>query len=107
MSKILKVPVVPFGEWYSMLEKAATTGGPQAAESNPAIKLMDFFGRGYKALEENTKQGKYKPKEAMGMPDLQTNKAVEVSETLRGSKVLGQEDVQLWLGYWEKHGMFA
>ncbi|KZT61212.1 acetyl-CoA synthetase-like protein [Calocera cornea HHB12733] len=107
MSKILKVPVVPFSEWFGMLEGAATKGGLQEAERNPAIKLLDFFGRGNKALEENMKQGKYKPKEAMGMPDLQTGNAVTVSETLRGLKVLGEEDVQLWLGYWEQHGMFA
>jgi len=107
MSKVLDVPVVSFDKWYSMLEKASTAGDPQEAERNPAVKLIEFFGRGYKALQENMRLGKYKPKEAMGMPDLQTGKAVEVSETLRGLKVLGEEDVKRWLEYWKQRGMFA
>ncbi|KZO93862.1 acetyl-CoA synthetase-like protein [Calocera viscosa TUFC12733] len=99
--------LVPFSKWVNRLEEAAED--PTEVEGNPAIKLLDFYRSAAvaSATRERQDSASYKPKEAMGLPDLETGKAEECSLVLKDMKCLGAEDVEKWMEYWTKQGLFA
>lgn len=88
-SQLLNVPIIPYKDWVSKLQAAAQADG-EAAKHNPAIKLLEFFEHD---LGESSSIV------------IATDKAVQVSPTLKGMKKLGREDVELWMAYWKKVGL--
>ncbi|KZT61197.1 acetyl-CoA synthetase-like protein [Calocera cornea HHB12733] len=94
--------LVPFSKWLRALSEAAEDH--TEVTRNPAIKLLDFY-RGVAESETSLGPGtatSYRAREAMGMPDLETEQAEARSETLRRLKPLGEEDAQRWMAYWRK-----
>lgn len=95
-SKLLRVPIVSYSEWLSMLQDAAqslssATGDAEGQKlmENPALKIFDFFEGGLAQMSELVSS---------------TDKAVEVSRSLREAKEVGKGDVERWVGYWRKIG---
>ncbi|KZT61228.1 acetyl-CoA synthetase-like protein [Calocera cornea HHB12733] len=98
----LDCALVPFSNWLRALSEAAEDH--TEVTRNPAIKLLDFYRRiaeSEGALGAQTATSR-RAREAMGMPDLETEQAEARSETLRTLKPLGEEDTERWMAYWRK-----
>lgn len=98
LSKILDVPLVPYTEWLSCLQKLVDDHPESEVElmrQVPALKLLDFY-RG--SIHQFDKPGT----EAMGLPLLSTTNAVKNSTTLADIDLpaIGAEDARKWLDYW-------
>ncbi|KAK1225378.1 hypothetical protein PQX77_011688 [Marasmius sp. AFHP31] len=67
-----------------------------------AFVLLDFF----KIIPTQIDR---RDTEAFGMPLLAMEKAPRQCQSLKESatRALGEEDIQLWVNYWQKAGMFA
>ncbi|THH04078.1 hypothetical protein EW146_g10270, partial [Bondarzewia mesenterica] len=63
-----------------------------APKTNPALNLVDFFA---KELANETSVV------------LSTERAARVSESLKGAKRLGREDVENWIAYWRGIGFLS
>jgi len=110
MATQLSLPLVPFKTWVENVEQEAEKGGPRAAERIPAIKLLEFFRQAAKGVDPTTSEDGvegHKSGEATGKAEFETGKAVRISETLKSLEMLSEKDVELWLGYWRRHGLFA
>lgn len=88
-SSILGIPIVPYSEWLSRLQRAARHAEADAQTKNPALKLFGFFEKDMGPASELA---------------VATETAVRVSSSLRNAKKLEYADVQRWLGYWQKIG---
>lgn len=104
MSKLLGVPLIPFKDWVVKVEQESEQGGLGAADRVPAIKLLDFFRR-ISGSESADSEGS-RPAARTGQTVYETNKAVQLSETLRNLPQVDEKDVGQWLEYWRKHGLF-
>lgn len=79
-----KIEPVPFAEWLRALE--ATAARTEDLKKNPGIKLLDFFG----------------PMAAGPVEvQLETEKTVARSETMRGLSALGPAWMKIWLKQWD------
>ncbi|KAJ8093219.1 putative NRPS-like protein biosynthetic cluster [Marasmius tenuissimus] len=99
LSKRLNASVVPYSDWCQMLEQLAR--GPDASTLNlNAFVLLDFF-------RIISTQNDRRDTEAFGMPLLDMEKALGRCRSLKtsGTQALGEEDVQLWVDYWQKEGV--
>ncbi|PVH77569.1 acetyl-CoA synthetase-like protein [Cadophora sp. DSE1049] len=76
---------VPFPEWFSKLEASSKTDVD--ADANPATKLLPF----YQGMRDGTSEVK-----------LDTTRSMQMSETLRGLKLVGEEWMEIWLKQWER-----
>ncbi|KZT61198.1 acetyl-CoA synthetase-like protein [Calocera cornea HHB12733] len=98
----LDCTLVPFSKWLRALSEAAEDH--TEVTRNPAIKLLDFYRQ--IAESEGAREPETvtipKAREAMGLPNLETDQAEARSETLRKLKPLGEEDAQRWMAYWRK-----
>ncbi|KAF9244919.1 putative aminoadipate reductase [Melanogaster broomeanus] len=94
------LPLVPFDQWVTRLEKYA------ADASEPAIKLLDFF-RALAQQDTMIRQSGRPDAEAVGFTDLMTDTAQRVSKTMRELEPLSPSDVKRWVDYWESVGMFS
>jgi len=93
------IPLVPYSEWYNSLVQISSKS--HAAEKVSAVKLVDFFASGMVQIPEGVKR------EAMGMGMMQTGVTETVCHGSVGKAgVLGRRDVEGWVEYWKKHGMF-
>nr|VWP00550.1 N/A [Ganoderma boninense] len=90
----LGVQLVPYATWLAALERSAEGSEGDAARENPALRLLDFF--------RSFAQGNEKP--PLGLWQLATSKAVDVSETLANMPQLGEADVRRWVAGWRKSG---
>ncbi|KAG6907803.1 putative NRPS-like protein biosynthetic cluster [Tephrocybe rancida] len=91
--------LVPFGEWFTMVEKSARNVNVETWDTIPAIKLLEFF-REY-AVADTTA---FIQSEAGGLPSLSTEKAQSTSDFMGPSlPQLGFDDAKLWVSYW--HGV--
>lgn len=103
----LRVDLVPLHEWFSRLEASAYSASDEAQvemfKKNPALLLLDTY-RGYVGYAESSAAAP--DKDAVGLPSLETAKAVEVAPSLREENLaeLGKEDVERWMSYWRKNG---
>ncbi|KAK7464323.1 hypothetical protein VKT23_006491 [Stygiomarasmius scandens] len=93
------IPLVPYSEWYNSLVQISSKS--HAAEKVSAVKLVDFFASGMVQIPEGVKR------EAMGMGMMQTGVTEMICHGSVGKAgVLERRDVEGWVGYWKKHGMF-
>ncbi|KZT28824.1 putative aminoadipate reductase [Neolentinus lepideus HHB14362 ss-1] len=100
------LPLVPFKQWITRLEKKAAGATESDIKAIPAIKLLQFFQSMAQADEAIRASGKT-DMEAGGMPRFATQKAQAVSATLRDAPQLGVEDAERWITYWNRKGFFA
>ena len=96
IAKELGVPLVPYSNWLAVLEKTAEQG-PDAAQDNPALRLLDFF--------RASARGDGKP--PLGLWRLATDKALGASETLANMPALGEEDARRWVAAWRQSGFLG
>lgn len=91
VSSTIGIPLVPYAEWLTLLEKHDKSDGATAS-SIPATKILPFF----QGVDITTE-------EAMGFPRLGISGAEEVSEIMRGGGVRGIDagDVERWLDDWK------
>lgn len=91
ISKILRVPLVPYEEWFKRLE-----GLELHAETRkiPAMRLLNFF----RTIDFDSKS---KGCEVMGLPKLSIEESVKVSHLLKQVGPASQGDVMKWLAYWK------
>lgn len=94
-SRALSVPSVSFDSWIKKL------AGSEDPKVNPAIKILPFFKA--KPLTTNGTPGR----EAIGIPRVQTQQAIQFSETLATLPILGAEDFSAWEAYWRKAGLLT
>ncbi|THH19547.1 hypothetical protein EW146_g1644 [Bondarzewia mesenterica] len=97
----LGVPLVPYTEWLDALEKDmddTSISQVEHLQRNPALRLLDFF-----------RHARIGPEwEPVAVARLGTDKAVEVSKTLReDAPTLGVENVKRWLQGWRKSGFLS
>ncbi|TBU38867.1 acetyl-CoA synthetase-like protein [Dichomitus squalens] len=93
MAKELGVPLVPYSEWLSELEKGAGEGSANevdAMRTNPALRLLDFFRAQRDSNRSDTR--------------LSTAKAELASEELAHMCQLGSEDAMRWITAWRASG---
>ncbi|KAK0480753.1 hypothetical protein IW261DRAFT_1685198 [Armillaria novae-zelandiae] len=88
LSNALSVPLVPYDQWVSNLEKCSTV---------PAYKLLEFFQTLVTSHRPNV--------EAFGLPMLDSSLASSISSTLSDPALqsLGPADAIRWLSYWNKN----
>ncbi|PCH42382.1 acetyl-CoA synthetase-like protein [Wolfiporia cocos MD-104 SS10] len=104
------IPLVPYAEWLANLERVAQAGDvlengtfPSPAKRMHALQLLPTYrGLGVKTDAESSTL-------ALGMADMEVQKAVEASSTLADVQVrqLGPQDVHQWIAYWRKAGLFG
>lgn len=88
-SELLRIPSVPYLQWLNKLQDAARDAAADAQKDNPALKLIDFFEKDMGAASEVV---------------LATDRAIEVSKTLKDAGPLERADVERWIHYWHKIG---
>ncbi|KIJ18040.1 hypothetical protein PAXINDRAFT_9124 [Paxillus involutus ATCC 200175] len=99
------LPLVPFGQWATSLEKCAADTSEDNIRRVPAIKLLNFmrsFGQ-----EDTARRQDRSGAEAVGFTDFTTDVAQRVSRTMRELEPLSPSDVTSWVDYSESVGMFS
>lgn len=98
IAKELSLPLLPFSQWYKVLEEATKNAGDDEERACiPGGLLLEFFKVGLDCEMAGT------PLEAMGLPSLDMTSALKASRALRdaqSSGPLGAADVQSWIAYW-------
>ncbi|KAF8520979.1 acetyl-CoA synthetase-like protein [Gautieria morchelliformis] len=96
-ANILQLPLIPYTEWLSRLE-ALHRSGTDHIDSNPALRLLDFFRTGSELLPDGS--GRYQ----RFTPSLQSSYACQVSATLANVDCLDKQCIEQWVGYWRGVG---
>ncbi|KAF8129542.1 acetyl-CoA synthetase-like protein [Boletus edulis] len=99
------LPIVPFGEWFVLLERKAENATEDDLTKIPAIKLLEFF-RALARGDETIRSMGIDTTEAAGMTNFSTTKAQEVSETMANMQAIGEIEADAWVGYWVGKGAF-
>ncbi|KAI0643270.1 acetyl-CoA synthetase-like protein [Trametes meyenii] len=97
IAEALGVPLVPYADWLSALEKSIGAGDAAEVDlmkANPALRLLSF----YKALTSSPER------EPLGMVYLSTKNSTTVSETLANLPELDAERAKGWLAAWKRSG---
>ncbi|KAH9939795.1 acetyl-CoA synthetase-like protein [Epithele typhae] len=103
----LGVPLVPYAEWLAKLRAsiAAVTGTSAEIETlaaNPALRLLPFF-EAAKVPEGAATAGR----EPMGIVELSTEKAVQVSKALADLPQMDAARATRWVAAWKKAGFLV
>ena len=105
MSDMLKVPLVPYAEWFKRLEESrvdSTDSEIELMKKIPALKILETFRNGAlaRALRDT---GASTGEERRRIPILSVSRALKASSTLANPELqpLGAEDVEKWLSYWK------
>ena len=88
----LDVPLVPYSQWLTALEKCAAEGSTDevdAMRANPALRLLDFF---------------HAQSRSNGGARLSTAKAEQASEELARMPELTREDTMRCVAAWKASG---
>ncbi|KAF9460912.1 acetyl-CoA synthetase-like protein [Collybia nuda] len=95
----MNVQLVPYDSWLAKLEAEAHSSTPEELH---ALRFLHFF----RVIGDS----KPKNREAFGLPSLQVGNDFRVN-SLEGSTganpTLGKDDVERWVGYWRKAGLFT
>lgn len=94
-STVLGVPLIPFAQWISQLEKSEATG------DSPALRLLDHYRR-VGELED--------PRlEAAGMVKFATDISRKESSVLGDPNMRRVDvgEVQKWLDWWKSAGLLS
>lgn len=100
----LRIPLVPFSEWFDKLSRTAdsldTNSAVSLAERSPAIRILDFF------RASSVYGNKQKGREAMGLRRFDLSFAINSSSSLKKEKIssLSGESARLWISYWKSIG---
>ncbi|KAG6810396.1 putative NRPS-like protein biosynthetic cluster [Tricholoma furcatifolium] len=97
--------VVPFQEWFSLLEKRSRNASDSELKSIPAIKLLEFF-RGISKADQAINEAGLREVESGGLASFATVKAQAFSPTMKDVPSLQAEDVKRWVAYWRGAGLF-
>lgn len=119
------LPLVPFSQWFQKLELRSHTtseddlneivssitlcnGFRQSIELNsqPAIKLLDFF-RGFSSGNELVRKAGLTDVGSGSLPNFNTKKARAVDQTMESLKPIGGDDAQIWIEYWVTKGFLV
>ncbi|CCM02247.1 uncharacterized protein FIBRA_04328 [Fibroporia radiculosa] len=107
----LKVPLVPYDEWFARLENIGISGlsaskpsggRDREADDRIALRLLQFFRKGCDHVGSHTSH-----MESKGfLPPVQSQKGRTASPALSGSDVvqLSSHDVDRWVGTWKSIG---
>ncbi|OJA18266.1 hypothetical protein AZE42_05820 [Rhizopogon vesiculosus] len=96
VARLMNVPLVPYNQWLATLEKQASSQMAKSSQTNPALRLFDFFRTAmYRKNMENFLE-----------PELSCAKTLQESPTLRSTiaNMLGDRDVGKWIAYWRSIG---
>ncbi|KAF8129526.1 acetyl-CoA synthetase-like protein [Boletus edulis] len=99
------LPIVPFGEWFSLLERKAENASEDDLVKIPAIKLLEFF-RALSRGDEAIRNMSVGATEAAGMTNFSTVKVRAVSATMANMRAIGEVEADAWVGYWIAKGAF-
>ncbi|EPQ54835.1 acetyl-CoA synthetase-like protein [Gloeophyllum trabeum ATCC 11539] len=99
------LPVLPFKQWITLLEKKAERATEADIRKIPAIKLLQFF-QAMASADDAIRASGRNDLEAGGIPLFSTKKAQAVSQALRDAPQIGVEDAERWIRYWYKKGLF-
>ncbi|KAG6902725.1 hypothetical protein C0995_012389 [Termitomyces sp. Mi166 len=94
--------LIPFSQWFSILEERAENATAGTWTDIPAIKLLEFFRR-YANADANDSSIQ---SEAGGLPNLSTEKVQQISRFMSPEKLqqIGDDDAKLWVSYWHSIG---
>ncbi|KAF9265405.1 acetyl-CoA synthetase-like protein [Marasmius fiardii PR-910] len=97
--------VVPYKEWFTLLEKKAEEGASFGAKAFkiPAIKLLHFY-RGQAIADEANRLNNGDNVEAVDLQELTIENAKKLSKTFREAPPVGREDIRAWVKYWVSKG---
>lgn len=88
-----------------MLEESTNSGNAvKAAAESPALRLVDFYAGAIQSAEmngDNIVSEDGMEAEAFVKNRLETTQTVRVSKTMADLGLLGDADVERWLGYWK------
>lgn len=108
-SRLLKIPVVSYTEWLTILEDASaaldnvstdTAKIDGTLRTNPALRLLDFF----RTAKQHIGNSHMEP---LGIAMLENIKAVEASMTLKGAELIGTGNVEKWVKFWKRSSFLA
>ncbi|KIK79350.1 hypothetical protein PAXRUDRAFT_36462 [Paxillus rubicundulus Ve08.2h10] len=99
------LPIVPFADWFALLEKSAQGASKDDLAKIPGIKLLEFF-RAMALGDQVTHQRWPGVTEAGGMTNFSTTKSQRVSQTMARMQPIGEADAESWVRYWISKGFF-
>jgi len=97
--------IVPFGDWFSLLERNAENPSEDDLAKIPAIKLLEFF-RTLVRGDEAIRRSQIAATEAAGIANFITTKAQRVSPTMANMQAIGEVEADAWVAYWIANGVF-
>lgn len=104
----LKLPVIPYDDWLVSLQesgraldsaKQAQAEVEEMLEQNPALRLLTFFASAKGKMGADV--------EPLGIPRLASEKAQNVSESLRNAREISEDCVKRWIAYWRSNGFIS
>ncbi|KAF9238232.1 putative nonribosomal peptide synthetase, partial [Melanogaster broomeanus] len=101
-----ELPMVPFKDWFALLEKKAESATSEDLVNIPAIKLLEFF-RTMARSDKGTRACTETPTvnmEAGGMTGFSTTKSQLVSKTILEMQPVGAAEACSWVQYWISKG---
>lgn len=108
VSEVLRLALVSYSQWLSMLESDKGCGSVDKAVEivglKPALQLQEFFhsfpssalGAGEHGASETSSPG-----EALGLKQLCLREAIKLSPSLRDCAPLGFVEAKKWLSSWK------
>ncbi|KAF8838002.1 putative nonribosomal peptide synthetase [Paxillus ammoniavirescens] len=96
-------PIVPFADWFALLEKSAEGASKDELAKIPGIKLLEFF-RAMALGDQVTRQRWPGVTEAGGMTNFSTTKSQRVSPTMAHMQPIGEAEAESWVRYWISKG---
>ncbi|KIK91581.1 hypothetical protein PAXRUDRAFT_149195 [Paxillus rubicundulus Ve08.2h10] len=99
------LPIVPFTDWFVLLEKEAGCASGDTLAKIPAIQLLEFC-RAMALGDQVTRQTRPTITEAGGMTNFSTNKSQRVSQTMARMQPIGEAEAESWVRYWISKGYF-
>ncbi|KAH7886930.1 putative nonribosomal peptide synthetase [Phlebopus sp. FC_14] len=96
------LPMIPFAQWFNLLEKKAETSGDLV--NIPGIKLLEFF----RTMSHTDRISRSSPPTAteVGGPRFSTVKAQCMSQTMAHMQPISEAEAQSWVQYWISKGFF-
>ncbi|KIJ62359.1 hypothetical protein HYDPIDRAFT_114895 [Hydnomerulius pinastri MD-312] len=97
--------IIPFAEWFALLEKRAEGASADDLVNIPAIKLLEFF-RAMAHGDQVSRSLNPATTEAAGMTNFSTTKSQLVSQTMAQMRPIGETEARSWVQYWSSKGFF-
>lgn len=94
-SKETGVPIVPWSEWITRL--SGFVGKADSAREVPALRILEFW----RSMGDGGLSG------MAAMELVSTDRAQQVSATLKSMEPLNEVDAKKWLAYWKRAGVLA